>query len=196
MVNLFIHPYDYEEALTLIEELFRSNMNPSPKWRKQWDEYLSNIPNYYIPHFRKALLQAHVPNGVISDAFDIKLNSTLQAQLNKVKMQLRNESEKLNEQIKKNRMELNVERPISVQQIPHIHIQTEQTENYTNFDLLNKQRNIRKRPFLEAFDVARDSILSQLKRMRMSFRHSLKCGIPIHKEDILHEQSISQMGKY
>ena len=52
MVNLFIHPYDYEEALTLIEELFRTNMNPSPKWRKQWDEYLSNIPNYYIPHFR------------------------------------------------------------------------------------------------------------------------------------------------
>ena len=44
--------------------------------------------------------------------------------------------------------------------------------------------------------MARDSILSQLKRMRMSFRHSLKCGIPIHKEDILHEQSISQMGKY
>ena len=65
--------------------------------------------------------------------------------------QLRNESEKLNEQIKKNRMELNVERPISVQQIPHIHIQTEQTENYTNFDLLNKQRNIRKRPFLVSF---------------------------------------------
>ena len=55
MVNLFIHPYDYEEALTLIEELFRSNMNPSPKWRKQWDEYLSNIPNYYIPHFRFVL---------------------------------------------------------------------------------------------------------------------------------------------
>ena len=48
-------------------------------------------------------------------------------------------------------MELNVERPISVQQIPHIHIQTEQTENYTNFDLLNKQRNIRKRPFLVSF---------------------------------------------
>ena len=40
--------------------------------------------------FRKALLQAHVPNGVISDAFDIKLNSTLQAQLNKVKMQVCN----------------------------------------------------------------------------------------------------------
>ena len=57
MVNLFIHPYDYEEALTLIEELFRSNMNPSPKWRKQWDEYLSNIPNYYIPHFRFVPLQ-------------------------------------------------------------------------------------------------------------------------------------------
>ena len=55
MVNLFIHPYDYEEALTLIEELFRSNMNPSPKWRKQWDEYLSNIPNYYIPHLRFVL---------------------------------------------------------------------------------------------------------------------------------------------
>ena len=51
-------------------------------------------------------------------------------------------------------MELNVERPISVQQIPHIHIQTEQTENYTNFDLLNKQRNIRKRPFLVSFEPA------------------------------------------
>ena len=52
MVNLFIHPYNYEEALSLIEDLFRSNMVPSPQWRKQWDEYLANIPNYYISHFR------------------------------------------------------------------------------------------------------------------------------------------------
>jgi integrator complex subunit 6 len=52
MVNLFIHPYNYEEALCLIEDLFRSNMSPTPIWRKQWDEYLANIPNYYISHFR------------------------------------------------------------------------------------------------------------------------------------------------
>jgi hypothetical protein len=32
--------------------------------------------------------------------------------------------------------------------------------------------------------------------MRVSFKQSLRCGIPIHKEHLLHEQSISQMGLY
>ena len=32
--------------------------------------------------------------------------------------------------------------------------------------------------------------------MRISFAQSLKCGTPIHKEHVLHEQIISQMGNY
>ena len=52
MVNLFLHPYNYEEALSLMEELFHLQMNPNALWRKRWDEYLANIPNYYITHFR------------------------------------------------------------------------------------------------------------------------------------------------
>ena len=32
--------------------------------------------------------------------------------------------------------------------------------------------------------------------MRISFEQSLKCGTPIHKEHVLHEQIISQMGNY
>ena len=52
MVNLFLHPYNYEEALSLMEELFHLQMNPNAIWRKRWDEYLANIPNYYITHFR------------------------------------------------------------------------------------------------------------------------------------------------
>ena len=32
--------------------------------------------------------------------------------------------------------------------------------------------------------------------MRVSFKQSLRGGIPMHREHILHEQSISQMGLY
>ena len=52
LVNLFLHPYDYEVALNLIDELFRSNLTPTPQWKNNWEEYLKNIPNYYIPHLR------------------------------------------------------------------------------------------------------------------------------------------------
>ena len=103
MVNLFIHPYNYEEALCLIEDLFRSHMSSTPIWRKQWDEYLANIPNYYISHFRynfliknskfnfmlrKALVQARAPAGIIQDAFDIKLNNTISQDLKKLKFKV------------------------------------------------------------------------------------------------------------
>ena len=52
IVNLFIHPYDYEKALDLVNELFENSMKPSPKWRQEWDEYLAGVPNYYISHFK------------------------------------------------------------------------------------------------------------------------------------------------
>jgi len=190
MVNLFIHPYNYEEALCLIEDLFRSNMSPTPIWRKQWDEYLANIPNYYISHFRKALVQARAPAGIIQDAFDIKLNNTISQDLKKLKFKLRNESERLKELIAKNRLEA-PDKTIQVRPVGG-DIQTE----FAQFDMMNQQRNIRKRPYLEAFDVDRKSILAQLNRMRISFAQSLKSGRPIHKEHVLHEQIISQMGNY
>lgn len=55
IVNLFLHPYDYEVALPLIDDLLRSmtaNLTPSPQWKKSWEEYITTIPNYYIPHIR------------------------------------------------------------------------------------------------------------------------------------------------
>jgi hypothetical protein len=112
--------------------------------------------------------------------------------------QLRTEAERQIETIKKNRSEMNMERPLPLihpkTNQNHSHLQ-DQTE-FNNFDLFNRQRNIRKRPYLEAFDVSRKTILSELNRMRVSFKQSLRCGIPIHKEHLLHEQSISQMGLY
>jgi hypothetical protein len=105
-------------------------------------------------------------------------------------IQLRNESERLKELIAKNRLEA-PDKTIQVRPVGG-DIQTE----FAQFDMMNQQRNIRKRPYLEAFDVDRKSILAQLNRMRISFAQSLKRGRPIHKEHVLHEQIISQMGNY
>ena len=52
MVNQFLHPYNYEEALSLKEELFHLQMNLNALWHKRWVEYLANIPNYNITNFR------------------------------------------------------------------------------------------------------------------------------------------------
>ena len=121
--------------------------------------------------------------------------------------QLRNESERLKELIAKNRLEA-PDKTIQVRPVGG-NIQTE----FAQFDMMNPQRNIRKRPYLvsffdlsahydfyfqskEAFDVDRTSILTQLNRMRVSFAQSLKSGRPIHREHVLHEQIVSQMGNY
>lgn len=60
VVHLFLHPYDYESALTLIDELFQSKMNPSQLWKKQWEQYLKEIPRYYTPHLRYPFLAIHL----------------------------------------------------------------------------------------------------------------------------------------
>ena len=60
IVNLFIHPYNYEVALGLIDDLLRMNLSPSQQWKTLWEEYLKDIPGYYIPYLRLASLKKYL----------------------------------------------------------------------------------------------------------------------------------------
>ena len=64
---------------------------------------------------------------------------------NNFNFQLRTESERLQEQMKKTRLDLGLEKMIQVKPV------TEESSNQTefvNFEMMNPQRNIRKRPYL------------------------------------------------
>lgn len=191
LVNLFLHPYDYEEALNLIDEIYRNSMNPSPQWKTAWEEYIKTVPNYYIPHIRKSLSAIRAPAGLIPDAYDIKLNITAQNQLKKIKAQLRTETEKVMEQVRLNRTNVHLEKMITVRQP-----ESDPNFEFINFALLNKQRSNIKQPLLEPFDIGRDNILTQLNRMRVAFRQCISGGVPLHREHVLHEQPQGNMGNY
>jgi len=192
IVNLFIHPYNYEVALGLIDDLLRMNLSPSQQWKNLWEEYLKDIPGYYIPYLRKALTALRPPVPIIPDSFESKhlMNLTVQNHMKKIKTQLRVEMEKYVEQLRHCRANSHMEKAITVR-----NTESDQNSEIANFILLNNHQAF-KQPLLEAFDVRRDAVCSALSRMRAAFRQCLSGGIQLHKEHLLHQQPQGTMGNY
>lgn len=196
VVHLFLHPYDYEIALNLVDELFQLNMTPTTSWKTNWTAYLRDIPKYYMPHLRKSLHVIHAPPGLVPEALDLKLPNAIDNMLKKIKSQLRNEVEKLIDSLRifRERAAMNNGKPIVLSDI------TFGLENdigeFANFSLFDKVRSAPKQPLLEPFEVERNDILTQLERMRASFKQCLVGGVPLHHEAILHEMPQANMGNY
>jgi hypothetical protein len=56
-INLFVLPYNFPRLWILLEELVNSlKMNPTPKWKQEFEKYLSTIPLYYIPGMKAGRL--------------------------------------------------------------------------------------------------------------------------------------------
>ena len=53
-------------------------------------QILKSISDFEFLYFRKALVQARAPAGLIQETFDVKLNPNIQTQLKKIKIQVRN----------------------------------------------------------------------------------------------------------
>ncbi|RKP40193.1 hypothetical protein BJ085DRAFT_37623 [Dimargaris cristalligena] len=55
-VNLYILPYNYQALFILLDNLKKiPNQVPTPKWNKDFEEYLNHTPLYYIWFLRNAL---------------------------------------------------------------------------------------------------------------------------------------------
>ena len=47
MCILYMYMYNYSYIFTYTEELQRQRLKPSSKWRSEFAEYISTVPNYY-----------------------------------------------------------------------------------------------------------------------------------------------------
>lgn len=196
VVHLFLHPYDYESALTLIDELFQSKMNPSQLWKKQWEQYLKEIPRYYTPHLRKSLQAVGAPPGLIPEGFDLKLPHQVDSKLKKIKSQLRSKVEEVIENLRqyRERIAVNSGKMIPLKEL-NFGLEKENPE-FANFCLVEKAKTGPKQPLLEPFDVDKNDIFNQLERMRAAFKQCLMGGLPLHHEAILHEIPQANMGNF
>lgn len=196
VVHLFLHPYDYEAALTLIDELFQSKMNPSPVWKTQWTAYLREIPRYYIPHLRKSLAAVGGPPGIVPEGFELKLPQQVDSNLKKIKSKLRVRVEEVIENLRlyRERIALNSGKLIPLKELTFG--QEKEIPEYANFCLIEKHKTGPKQPLLEPFDVDKNDILNQLERMRAAFKQCLMGGVPLHHEALLHEIPQANMGNF
>jgi len=196
VVHLFLHPYDYEAALTLIDELFQSKMNPSQVWKTQWTAYLREIPRYYIPHLRKSLAAVGGPPGIVPEGFELKLPQQVDSNLKKIKSKLRVRVEEVIENLRlyRERVALNSGKLIPLKELTFG--PEKENSEYSNFCLVEKHKTGPKQPLLEPFDVDKTDILNQLERMRAAFKQCLMGGVPLHHEALLHEIPQANMGNF
>lgn len=189
-VHLYIHPYNYPTILPLMEELFRSQSKPTPTLQKEFEDYMANVPLYYLPYLKKAFAAIRAPLDLLPTE-DMKLHPNILQQFKDVKKQLRLEQDKFCRSDPANGKTIKVRESGN-----NPMLDTEFKSEFENFELFNKRRNVRRQPLTEPFDITRKSLLETLGRMRMAFRCAVLGGTPLHKEHILHEQGISQMGLY
>uniref|UniRef100_A0A4X2K428 VWFA domain-containing protein n=1 Tax=Vombatus ursinus TaxID=29139 RepID=A0A4X2K428_VOMUR len=87
-VNLFVLPYNYPVLLPLLDELFKVHkLNPSPKWRQEFDEYIKSMPAYFLPPLKKALMMMGAPN-VITENLNSGLSYSIISYLKKLSFAL------------------------------------------------------------------------------------------------------------
>lgn len=72
-VNLFVLPYNYPVLLPLVDEMLKKPQvaGKQPReWRPAFDEYLRNMPPYYVTPLKRALSRMGAPGNLIPDSFE------------------------------------------------------------------------------------------------------------------------------
>eukprot|EP01112_Ceratiomyxa_fruticulosa_P021136 TRINITY_DN7363_c0_g1_i1.p1 TRINITY_DN7363_c0_g1~~TRINITY_DN7363_c0_g1_i1.p1 ORF type:complete len:826 (-),score=170.60 TRINITY_DN7363_c0_g1_i1:39-2516(-) len=88
VVNLFVFPYNFPRLFPLLEDLARNHaMNPTAKWRIEFEQYLNTLPSYYITPMKNALKRYGVTNNLIPDQFEGSLPPVVSSYIKKLRAQ-------------------------------------------------------------------------------------------------------------
>ncbi|XP_074058337.1 integrator complex subunit 6-like isoform X2 [Macrotis lagotis] len=211
-VNLFILPYNYPVLFPLLDELFKVHkLNPSPKWRQEFDEYLKSIPAYFLSPLKKALRMMGAIN-VIVETSDSGLNYNITNYLKKLSHQSKVEVEKRNALVGTKPPQ---ERVIRVKNFSSGNptfsgtgsgSQMPPTEaNYSlvkmngkeasSFKLAMPNKDMKPCLYKNPYDIPRNCLLDQLNRMRARLLSTNTNAIG-QNQDSSHSIPITQMGNY
>eukprot|EP00727_Mastigamoeba_balamuthi_P011126 m51a1_g6636 hypothetical protein (1737) ;mRNA; f:95474-104575 len=98
-VQLVVLAYDFPRFLRMYDELVGTHkMCPTPAWRQQFEQYLAEIPQYYVPYIRtvmKRIGTASLVPDFLDDFQSPQVSATLKAIRNRAKLESERISEKL-----------------------------------------------------------------------------------------------------
>eukprot|EP00794_Sanderia_malayensis_P011193 gene11193-12367_t len=223
-VNLFVMPYNYPILLPLLDELFKVHKcKPTSKWKESFELYLQTMPNYFAGPLRNALRRMGAPANLVPDHIDGSLSFSVITYLKKVKHQAKIEADRLINMVgkKQSRDALNRSLPQVSQvgedkQLDYRKILLRKTSfkdpsdgarvaTKTSSDIsLNledrgipyPQEHIQTQSFKNPFDITREKLIEQLKKMRLNFYHSSSNKSKFEDDDKKHFMAIGQMGNY
>ncbi|XP_050299133.1 integrator complex subunit 6 isoform X2 [Anthonomus grandis grandis] len=218
-VNLFVMPYNYPVLLPLLDELFKIHRwKPPNEWRTSFQNYTRTLPAYYAGPLRRALTRMGTPvalaQTLIPENSENCLSFSVQNYLKRVKLQAKNEHDKLcgeiiQRQANANNLKSHFNQPEQIRVIPVITLKKElishpllQDKFQGLKDQIVEQGNVfistldKERQtvsFKNPFDIPRDRLIQQVLRMRNNF---LQMDWISQDLDTAHSLPISQMGNY
>ncbi|XP_043830240.1 integrator complex subunit 6-like [Dromiciops gliroides] len=215
-VNLFVLPYNYPVLLPLLDELFKVHkLNPSPKWRQEFDEYIKSMPAYFLSPLKKALRMMGA-SSILIENLESGLSYSVISYLKKLSQQSKIEVEKRNALVgKKPPSEGGIkvktffvgspmisgddsepqELPESSEDAPVSLIEMNRRQS-SSFELTIQSKDT-KPPHLykNPYDIPRSCLLDQLTRMRANLLNTYT-NVVGQNEDHSHSIPITQMGNY
>eukprot|EP01135_Chromosphaera_perkinsii_P003801 Nk52_evm47s255 gene=Nk52_evmTU47s255 len=95
-VSLYILPYNYPVLFKLLDELIKNyKMNPPPRWRQEFDNYLQTLPFYYVSQLKNVLRKMSLPN-IVPDHLDGGMPFGMMNFIKKIKAQAKVDHENFN----------------------------------------------------------------------------------------------------
>lgn len=192
-VNLFVMPYNYPVLLQLLDELFRTHrFKPTMEWRVQLGNYLKMMPCYYIAPLKRALTRMGAPptlaQSLIPDA-ENTLSYSVSQYLKKLKIQAKNEFERLCDEVGNKQNSKNVNEgirvvprtPLKKTLVSHPLLQDkfsslkDQLNDFNGFVVgISKsgEQKVGSGGFRNPFDIPRRNLLDHVLKMRKNFLHT------------------------
>ncbi|XP_071951141.1 integrator complex subunit 6-A-like [Antedon mediterranea] len=216
-VNLFIMPYNYPVALPLLDDLIKVHkLKPTIKWRTSFEQYLRDVPSYYLGPLRTALRRMGSPN-LIQENVENCLSYSVVNYLKKLKQQSKIEAERMSSLIPKKRSHRDISiKVLQRSQMPSLAVRkdfqqllqsitgetvTSRPDNnislFPNYSVAAPiHKPVRQQVYHNPFDIPRKDLVEQLQRMRKNLTRVASTGVKNTDSDILHDIPIAEMGNY
>ncbi|XP_067950033.1 integrator complex subunit 6-like isoform X2 [Watersipora subatra] len=216
-VFLHIMPYNYPVLLDLLDDLRKTSMKATQKWKQEFDNFLRGMPGYYASYLRRALGRMGV-HGVVSESLDSCLSFMVVSHLKQVRTKAKQEYETLvasvgqcvppteviqvsnrNSTSLLSRQDFNELLSYTGGDYSSIASLQKELTKYESFPISVPRSNAGSRKtfnYKNPYDIARKDLLSQIAKLRATLLRPNGVGGSLLKDEHLHSVPVQRMGMY
>lgn len=212
-VNMFVLPYNYPVIVPLLKDFFLVHKQcPNAVWKSQFDEYLKSMPLYYASYLKKALEKMgatpKIANILIPEFLENSISELVFNYLQRVKTLAKIEFNKLCTDPKQQSKTKDLVKVVARSQFDksltsHPLLKDsyaklrEKMHDFNQFTVnLTRTDQKTSRSFKNPFNISRNVLVDQVKRMRANFLQNSVSQTEVIDEDTLHSVPIGYMSNY